>query len=73
MGGRYRVTAQIVVTFITYPDNSVVIHSVPTFELDGDTLGIVNEDHAAQIAKTIVCSPCLCLDNVVVNVTAIKI
>lgn len=50
-----------------------VSKQVPSFLLDGDFLGIVDEGHAIQIAKEIICPVDLEYESVTVNVTAVKL
>lgn len=46
---------------------------VPSFLLDADVLGIVSEEHAEKIAKSIICPFDLEYESVTVYVSAVKV
>ena len=49
MTKRYVITACVVKEL---PDGSMVTAQVPTFELNANTLGLVNDEHAAKVARS---------------------
>jgi hypothetical protein len=55
--------------------SATVTYQIPTFYLNADVQGIVDEQHAAKIARDIICpmADALQYESVTITVTAVKV